>query len=240
MYNSKFLKISIHLVYFSLLIFIGFIVISAMFYPGTTIRDHDTEGYNIFNNFLSDLGRTITHHCSISDNIGDTCIGGSNNFFSAFFFNNAMFICGIIFIIFYVALPGYFYDEQALYRLSIFGSVLGVTTCSFFAIVGLTPADLYFDLHVFFANNMFKIAFPTALIYSFVIYRSKLLSTLYGIGYFSFSILLILYVGVLEFGPSPTSSDFALIFQATTQKMIALAFVLSSLMLAKGIKRSFS
>ena len=51
MYNSKFLKISIHLVYFSLLIFIGFIVISAMFYPGTTIRDHGTVGYNIFNNF---------------------------------------------------------------------------------------------------------------------------------------------------------------------------------------------
>ena len=240
MYNSKFLKISIHLVYFSLLIFIGFIVISAIFYPGTTIRDHNTVGYNIFNNFLSDLGRTITHYCNTSSNICDTCIGGNNNFFSAFFFNNAMFICGIFFIVFYIALPSYFYEDQTLYRFSIIGSVLGVITCTFFAMVGLTPADLYFDLHVFFANNMFKIAFPTSLIYSYVIYRSKLLSTFYGIGYFGFSILLILYVGVLEFGPSPLISDFALTFQVISQKVIALAYVLSSLMLAKGIKRSFS
>ena len=119
MYNSKFLKISIHLVYFSLLIFIGFIIISAMFYPGTTIRDHDTVGYNIFYNFLSDLGRTITHYCNTSSNICDTCIGGNNNFFSAFFFNNAMFICGIFFIVFYIALPGYFYEDQTSYRFSI-------------------------------------------------------------------------------------------------------------------------
>ena len=240
MYNSKFLKISIHLVYFSLVIFIGFIIISAIFYPGTTIRDHNTVGYNISSNFLSDLGRTITHYCNPTSNLCDICTGGNNNFLSAFFFNNAMFICGIIFIVFYILLPDYFYDDQTLYRFSIIGSFFGVITCSFFLMVGLTPADLYFDLHVFFANNMFKIAFLTALIYSYVIYRSKLLSTFHGIGYFTFAILLILYVGVLELGPSPTSSDFALGFQVIAQKVIALAFVLSSLMLAKGIKSSFS
>ena len=240
MYNSKFLKISIHLVYFSLVIFIGFIIISAIFYPGTTIRDHNTVGYNISNNFLSDLGRTITHYCYTSSNLCDICTGGDNNFLSAFFFNNAMFICGIIFIVFYIALPDYFFVDQTLYRFSIIGSFFGVITCTFFVMVGLTPADLYFDLHVFFANNMFKIAFLTSLIYSYVIYRSKFLGSFYGIGYFTFAILLILYVGVLELGPSPISSDFALGFQVIAQKVIALAFVLSSLMLAKGIKGSFS
>ena len=240
MYNSKFLNISIYLVYYSLVIFVGFIVISTIFYPGTTIRDHNTVGYNILNNFLSDLGRTITHYCNTSSNLCDICTGGDNNFISAFFFNNAMFICGIIFIVFYIALPDYFYDDQTLYRFSIIGSFFGVITCTFFVMVGLTPADLYFDLHVFFANNMFKIAFLTALIYSYVIFRSRLLSTFYGVGYFTFSVLLILYVGVLEFGPSPNSSDFALAFQVISQKVIALAFVFASFMLAKGMKRSFS
>ncbi len=240
MYNTKLLNISIHLVYYSLVIFVGFIIISAIYYPGTTILDHDTVGYSVINNFLSDLGRTITHYCSTSTVICDNCIGGKNNFISAFFFNNAMFLSGILFIIFYIALPGYFYENKSLYRLSIVGSALGVITCAFFAMIGLTPANLYFDLHVFFANNMFKIAFLNALIYSYVIFKSRFLSTFYGIGYYTFSVMLILYVAILEFGPSPNSSGFALTFQVISQKVIALAFVFASYILAKGMKRSFS
>jgi len=240
MYNSKLLNISIHLVYISLLIFIGFIIISERFYPGTTILDHNTVGYSLINNFLSDLGRTVTHFCSKTDIICDNCIGGKNNFISAFFFNNAMFLCGILFIIFYISIPGYFYEDKVLYRLSIVGSALGIFTCAFFAMVGLTPANLYFDLHVFFANNMFKIAFLNALIYSFVIFRSRLLNKIYGVGYFTFAVLLIVYVVILEVGPSPNSSEFGLAFQVISQKVIALAFVLASFMLAKGMKRSLS
>ncbi len=223
MYNYTNSKTLTFLPFLALMIFVSFTVVSVFFYPGSTYLDPNSVGYNLYYNFLSDLGRTMT-------------FDGKNNFFSAFFFNNAMFICGILFIIFYISLPRYFYDESFLHICSIFGSILcGLGSVSFI-LVGLTPADLYLSQHIFFANNIFYISFPGALIYSFVILRSKNLPPRYGIGYFSFSFALIIYILILEFGPGP-KTEFGLVFQATSQKIIAISFVLSAWMLARGIKK---
>ena len=67
----------------------------------------------------------------------------------------------------------------------------------------------------------------TALCYTIVIYRSDILDKKYALGYGLFFVLIVLYVGVLEWGPPPRSSQPALIFQVVTQKGIVLAFCLS-------------
>ena len=210
----------------ALFIFIGFILLSIPFYPGSTYLEYTTVGYSFFNNFLSDLGRTITH-------------GGSQNFISAFFFNNAMFISGILFLLFYIFLPEYFYSESFLNKIAKFASSLGVLGSISFCFVGLTPADLYLQNHIFFANNIFYLSFPCALLYSIIIIKSKNLSSIYGIGYFLFSIPLLLYIFILEFGPN-IKTEFGLIVQATSQKIITLFFIMSTFMLSIGIKKNYN
>ena len=65
--------------------------------PGATCQDsdHKTIGYSFFKNFLSDLGRTVTH-------------GGHNNFHSSLLFNMALTFGGVTYILFYVYLRGLF------------------------------------------------------------------------------------------------------------------------------------
>ncbi len=207
-----------------LIIFISFIILAIVFYPGGTYHSPDSAGYNFFNNFLSDLGRTITH-------------SGENNFISAFFFNNAMFLSGFLFLLFYIYLPIFFKNKPKLFIYSILGSVLGVFGSLSFLLVGLTPSDLYLKEHIFYANNIFYISFPSALIYSFVIIKTKDLPNFYGLGYFVFTITLVLYIIILEFGPN-IKSEYGLSVQVTAQKFIALCFVFSTWMLAKGLKKT--
>jgi hypothetical protein len=226
MYNYSNSKILTFFPFLGLIIFVSFTTIAILFYPGSTYLDPNSVGYNFFYNFLSDLGRTLTFNYE-------------NNFLSAFFFNNAMFICGILFIFFYIALPCYFYDDSFLYTCSIFGSILCGLGSASFTLVGLTPADLYLSQHIFFADNIFYISFPGAIIYSFVILRSRNLPHIYGMGYFSFSIALIAYILILEIGPPPRT-EFGLIVQATAQKIIAICFVFAAWMLARGIKKYFN
>tara|TARA_B100001123_G_C15345418_1_gene1036823 strand:+ start:6753 stop:7427 length:675 start_codon:yes stop_codon:yes gene_type:complete len=218
------LRIISYIPLLGLMIFNSFIVLAIVFYPGGTYHEPKTSGYDFFNNFLSDLGRTITH-------------GGEINFISAFFFNNAMFISGFLFIIFYIYLPIFFKNNSKLFIYSVLGSVLGVLGSLSFLLVGITPSDLYLKEHILFANNIFYISFPSALIYSFVIIKSKDLSNIYGLGYFVFSITLILYIIILEFGPN-IKSEYGLNVQVTAQKFIALCFVFSTWMLAKGLKKT--
>ena len=59
---------------------------------------------------------------------------------------------------------------------------------------------------------------------------------MYGIGYYIFSIFVFCYIGILIFGPNPFESEFALILQVTSQKIIALSWVMSTLILSIGIK----
>ena len=59
--------------------FLFCIIVSMYIYPGSTYINHDTTRYLFNENFLSDLGRTITH-------------GGQNNFHSSFLFNFALFL----------------------------------------------------------------------------------------------------------------------------------------------------
>ena len=210
----------------ALSLFTSFIVIGIIKYPGSTYLNNSTIGYYFFKNFLSDLGRTVTFN-------------GVTNFYSSFFFNNALCIAGLLFSVFYYFLPKFFQQEN-FFNISIIGSIFGILSCLCFIGTGLTPADLYLDAHIFFSNYLFYLSFPATLIYSYIIIRSHKINTLYGIGYFAFAISLVSYIFILEFGPAPKESHFGLVFQATSQKIITICFVLATWMLSKGIKKSMN
>ena len=226
MYNKINILVLTKFPLIALSLFTSFIVIGIIKYPGSTYLDNTTIGYYFFKNFLSDLGRTVTFN-------------GVTNFYSSFFFNNALCIAGLLFSVFYYFLPKFFQQEN-FFKISIIGSTFGILSCLCFIGTGLTPADLNLDAHIFFSNYLFYLSFPATLIYSYVIIRSHKINTLYGIGYFAFAISLVSYIFILEFGPAPKESHFGLVFQATSQKIITICFVLATWMLSKGIKKSMN
>ena len=109
---------------------------------------------------------------------------------------------GFIFVIYYFFLP-LFFNKQ---KLSIIGSVFAIIAGMCFILTGITPGDIFIhftdqkgnilnvlnmlSIHAFFANNIYYFAFPSAFIYSYLIYRSDKIDKVYGLGYNSFSVLL--------------------------------------------------
>ena len=127
----------------SILVFISLVSIAMLTYNGGNAIDNDSHGYSFATNYLSDLGRDIGY-------------SGENNQVSFYSFNLSLIIIGISFLIYFLFLPSLHNTSPQSFLLSRVGGIFGCFASVCFAGVGLTPSDLYFDLHVFFANWVFR------------------------------------------------------------------------------------
>ena len=127
----------------SILVFISLVSIAMLTYNGGNAIDHDSQGYSFATNYLSDLGRDIGY-------------SGKNNQVSFYSFNLSLIIIGISFLIYFLFLPSLHNTSPVSFLLSRVGGIFGCFASICFAGVGFTPSDLYFDLHVFFANWVFR------------------------------------------------------------------------------------
>ena len=205
----------------SMIIFLSCILLAMIIYPSGTYHNHDTTGYLFFENFLSDLGRTTSH-------------GGASNFHSSLLFNMALTFGGVTYIIFYYYLSTLFASV-----LSKIGSILGIIGAGCLIGVAFTPADLYFDSHIFFNRWVFRLFLLSTFLYSWIVYTSDKISNIYLIGNFIFIFSLALYIAVLIYGPSPHDSHYGLVFQAVAQKLILFNFILSIGVQTEGYKNLF-
>ena len=223
--------------FYGLAIFFLCNIIAMYFYAGGSFSNPENTGYDFFRNYLSQLGRI-------------RAVNGENNLISFRIWTSGMATTGLIFIIYYITLPTFFETK----KIAILGSFLGVISCMCFILTGITPGDVILnlshysnpdlsintiyvkDLHKFFANNIFYFGLLSSLIYSYVIYKSKEIDSIYGMGYYSFSVIIFLYVLILIYGPSPFSSESALIFQVTAQKIVSISWVMCTFILSIGIK----
>ena len=195
-------------------------LVSIFCYPGTTLIDPSSTGYSFIYNFFSDLGRTQTF-------VNDT--GATyNNFFSAVFFNNSLFICGIIFVFYYLNVTSFFKGTR-LYTLSIIASVFGMIGGVCFIGVGLTPSDFVHDAHVIVTNWAFRFFTINAFLFFYLIIRSEHISNKFSIGYLLFAVFLFVYVFIIEIGgmPENVSMEF-LAYKVVWQKVIVLCFIINS------------
>ena len=231
-----------NLPFLGLFIFVTFNVIAMLYYPGGSIFDRDKIGYDFSRNFLSQLGRINAY---LSDSNGNQL----NNYVSFVIWSTGMSITGLIFFVYYSCLPSIFNNS----RLSYLGSFFAVIASICFVLTGITPGDLtvhlidqnnhitilsMLEIHAFFANNIFYFAFPSALIYSYIIYNSDKIENIYGLGYYIFSFLIFCYILLLVFSPSPFGSEFIITVHVVSQKMIAISWILSTLFLSLGIRKS--
>ena len=103
--------------------------------------------------YISDLGRYIGY-------------SGSNNYVPFYSFNLSLIIIGVSFLIYFLFLPSLHNKNRISFLLSRIGGIFGCFASICFAGVGLTPADLYFDMHVFFANWVFRAMSLSVFFYS--------------------------------------------------------------------------
>jgi hypothetical membrane protein len=204
-------------------LFIILNIIAMLSYPGSTYRDSLTSGYSFTHNFLSDLGRTMS-------------FSGEVNFISAQLFNMSLILAGLVFIIFYLQVWRVF-SEGSLNILSLVGSCFGVLGGFSLVGIGLTPADLYLDLHIICATWLFRVFFVSSLCYSWVIFRHSHFENKYALGYLVFALSILLYIFISELGPDPKVSQFSLILQVVSQKIILLILMSAIYIQTLGLKK---
>jgi hypothetical membrane protein len=170
-----------------------------------------SPGYSFTQNFLSDLGRTVR-------------FSGELNFVSETFFNISLILSGVLFTLFYLHVRKVFSKDNQHF-LALVGSIFGVLGGLSLTGVGLTPADLYLDLHIVCATWLFRFFFLASICYSWVIFRHIKFKNKYALGYIVFTFSILLYILVSELGPDPKISQFALTFQVVSQKIILIIFL---------------
>ena len=204
-------------------LFIVFNLIAMFLYPGSTYLNNLSSGYSFTQNFLSDLGRTLT-------------FSGEVNFLSSQLFNMSLILVGSVFALFYLHVRKVFNsDKQKI--LAFIGSFFGVLGGLSLAGVGFAPADLYLEIHIVCATWLFRFFFVASLCYSIVLFRHAQFENKFVAGYLVFTFSILLYILVSELGPDPKISQLALVLQVVSQKIILLILMAAIYMQTLGLQK---
>jgi hypothetical membrane protein len=200
------------------------LTLAAMFaYPGGTVTDPTTSGYSFFHNFFSDLGRTVSPL-------------GTPNTVAAVLFATALTLAGLALVLFSAIMPSLLRRPPAARVPGLFGSLFGILSGLSFVGVAFTPANLFLSAHKTFVQAAFLCFFAAVLGLMAAILLAEDYPRRYVTVFAVFAVLLAGYLWLLFFGPDLDSSR-GLIIQATGQKIIAYAAILSVGIQALGARR---
>jgi hypothetical membrane protein len=183
---------------------------SMISYPGGTLLDHDTQHYQIFQNFLSDLGMTVAYD-GRTNTIGAT-----------------LFVASLTLLV--VGLGGALFGFVRLYasprarRLVRGAQIVGGVVALSFLGVAATPENRVLDLHVqltFFAFRVFPIV-PLLLAVASV--RDERISRRLATGWIAMTVVLAAYAAMLGWGPSVTTFA-GLTTQVVAQKLVTILVI---------------
>ena len=190
-----------------------------LFYPGGIKINPSTQGYDLFMNFFSDLGRTVSH-------------SGSVNTISFVLFVIALLISGISFCIFFNFLPKYLpqnsFTELYGNKIRITGIISGLAII----MIAFTPADviqLFHDLTVLIA---FTFILLTSLGLMWITFKSKEFHSIYSISYLILIALILIY-GIIGLFFFQVNTNEGLFLRVTAQKMVvyflSICYVIQSI-----------
>ncbi len=188
------------------ILFILLFILAMIMYAGGTLNNPESIGYSF----------------------------SSENIISAIMFNLSLIICGLSFAAYFFYFTKLFNENTLINILAMVGSFAGVIGSICFIGVGLTPHNLFLDLHIVFVNWAFRFFLVTGIMLSIALYKDKRFENQFANGYLIFAIFTFLYVLVLELAPDPKISDFALVFNVVSQKFIVFTFILSILYQTAG------
>jgi hypothetical membrane protein len=199
-----------------------FTVLAMLFYPGGTFSDPNTIGYTFFGNIFSDLGRSIAH-------------SGESNLISFTIYNTSLFLMGVLLIPFFIAMPNLFKKEGEGKGLAKASSILGILVGTSMAGASLTPADLYYDIHVSFGFFSFVVLLPLTILYTLAIFQNKSYHNRYAYIYIVFGIMQFLFLLIMSFSTSEqeVSTTFA-----SGQNIIVITMAFCFLVQAYGARKT--
>ena len=137
----------------AIVVFIFLVIMGAMSYEGGHRLDLNSEGYSFSNNYLSDLGRIKT-------------VAGMDNSIPFYCFNSALIILSVVFSFYFLFLPSVYDESIEIQNIARVGSFFGFLASICFAGVAYTPADLFIDAHIFFADWLFRLMNLTIVFYA--------------------------------------------------------------------------
>ena len=159
--NNRVVNLFITLPLASIVLYIFLLAAAMVSYNGGNTIDHHGIGYSFSLNFLSDLGRASGY-------------AGQNNTLSFYSFNLSLAIIGVAFLTYFLFLPSLHNSNPRSFLFSRIGSFFGCFSSICFAGVGMTPADSLLDMHIFFANWVFRSMCIAVLFYALTfIFLSK-------------------------------------------------------------------
>ena len=200
--------------YFAILVFISLCVIAMIYYPGGTIIDSTTVGYLFFYNFLSNLGEW-------------TAKNGEPNFFSAYLFNTSMLVLALSYSLFNFNFLKVIISrsKNLLLKITLIMSIsISLLGFIFVAIFSSDPDT--FSLHILFVKIGFYSLFIHCIIQAIFIYSIKLPNNLLFNSTLIFTIIMFLFVLMMEFGPNPFENNESLFIQVTSQKIIVTSILI--------------
>ena len=199
---------------YSLIVVILSLALAMVFYMS---GNQLSSGYSFTRDFFSDLGRYTP-----------------GNFISFTFFVTALTACGVTLNLYFFYFMKLF-EGKSLYKiLAKIGCVAGMIGGLSFIGVGFAPTNTAQVAHEFFENWAFRSFLIASIFLSIVLFNDDRFSKKYSFGYALFALMIFGYVLTLEFGPSPSESDFARVFNVVCQKIIVLVFILSILFQSFG------
>ena len=183
-------------------------------YPGGTIIDSTTEGYLFFYNFFSNLGEW-------------TAKNGELNTISAYLFSFSLVALSISYFIFYYA----FLKIQLANNKNKLLNFLSISTIFlsliFFVFVAIFSSDPEtFDIHVLFVKVAFRSLLIHCILQSIVVYLNNDFGKSMLISSILFTIVLFLFILVMEFGPNPFKDNESLFIQVLAQKVIVTSILI--------------
>lgn len=200
--------------YIGISVFVIFNTIAMLFYPGGTYLDSSTEGYHFFYNFFSNLGEWIARN-------------GEINTFSAFLFNSSLIIFALSYFSFFISFLNLEvkYINSKLLRFFLVASI-SVSISSFIFISVFSAEETSKFWHLVFVKMAFRTLFIHAVLQTYIVFKIPKFDQFISFATLGFTILLFLFLIVMDFGPSAHGSQEGLFVQVTAQKTIVAGIMI--------------
>ncbi len=200
--------------YLGISVFVIFNSIAMLFYPGGTYLDSSTEGYQFFYNFFSNLGEW-------------TARNGEINTFSASLFNSSLIIFSISYFSFFISflkLEVKYINSKWLRYLLIASISVSITSFIFISVFSAEDTSKFW--HLVFVKMAFRTLFIHAVLQTYIVIKISIFDKFISFATLGFTILLFLFLLVMDFGPSAHGSQEGLFIQVTAQKLIVTAIMI--------------
>lgn len=200
--------------------YIIFTSIAMIFYAGGTFTNPNTVGYSFWQNFFSDLGRTIA-------------LSGRLNTVSFVIFTISAIILALSLILYILAIPVFFKEKLYKFRISQINIFLGLTAGILLFGVIFTPWNIFSNIHMMF-SKLFSLASLIILIYlMYLILKNKNYPNIYAYFYLLIILIALIYSFMVLFGPELTTQE-GLILQASTQKFSQYSWLICFILQGYG------